>query len=96
MIRFDPLSDSAMEAIARKYLRQLQDRAAAVGTQLLISEALPDHLRQQCKGKGGARQMRKLVQSQVEGPLATYLLRCSRRPGKVKVRLEEGAVTFVT
>ena len=96
VIRFDPLSDSAMEIIARKYLKQLQDRAAASGIQLMIAQELPEHLRQQCRGKDGARQMRKLVQSQVEGPLATFLLRCNRRPGKVKVKLEEGSVTFVT
>ena len=94
-VRFEPLSDCAMEAIARKYLRQLQERVSAMGTQLLLPDALCAHLRQQCKAGGGARQLRKLVQSQVEGPLATYLLRCSRRPGKVRLELNNGNVTFV-
>ena len=46
------------------------------------------------EGKDGARQLRRLVQSEVEGPLASFLLGCSRKPGKVKLRLEEGTVSF--
>ncbi len=94
-IRFEPLSDSAMEAIAQKYLRQLQERTSALGTQLLLPQSLSAHLRQQCKGRGGARQLRKLVQTEVEGPLATFLLRCARRPAKVRLELHDGKVTFV-
>ena len=93
-ICFDPLGDSAMEVIAEKYLRQLQKRTEAMGTQLQFPQELAAHLGSQCRGKDGARNLRRLVQTEVEGPLASYLLRSSRRPGKVKIRLEEGKIVI--
>lgn len=39
-VHFSPLGKEAMEAIAGKYLRQLQERTAAAGTQLLLPEGL--------------------------------------------------------
>ena len=94
IIRFEPLGQGAMEAIAHKYLRQLLERTAAMGIQLLLPKDLPGVLCGKCKAKSGARQLRKMVQSQVEGPLATFLLGCSRRPGKVKGELEGDNIRF--
>ena len=85
-----------MEAIAGKYLRQLQERVAALGTQLQLPPELPGFLLEKCPGRDGARQLRRLVQSEVEGPLASFLLRCSRRPARVKLRLEAGEISFCT
>ena len=83
-----------MEAIAWKYLRQLQNRAATIGTQLQIPQEAAAFLLEKTGGKDGARQLRRLVQSEVEGPLASFLLGCSRKPGKVKLRLDTGKVSF--
>ena len=94
IIRFDPLGQGAMEAIAHKYLGQLVERTAAMGIQLLLPQELPKVLCGKCRAKAGARQLRKMVQSQVEGPLATFLLGCSRRPGKVKGVLEGENIRF--
>ena len=94
VIRFEPLETGAMEAIAWKYLRQLQERTAAIGIQLQLPEDLVGMLCARCKEKSGARQLRKMVQTEVEGPLAAYLLRCSRRPGKVKGYLEGRNLSF--
>lgn len=41
---FEPLGTGALEAITWKYLRQLQERTAALGTQLL----LPRNWRRSC------------------------------------------------
>ena len=95
-VHFAPLMPGAMEAIARKYLRQLQDRTAAVGTQLQLPPELPSWLLEKCPGKDGARQLRRLVQTEVEGPLASFLLRCSRKPARVKLTLEGGEISFCT
>ena len=38
--------------------------------------------------------MRKLVQEQVEGPLAMYLLRCGRKQGKLQCSMENGQLVF--
>ena len=94
VIRFDSLDQGAMEAVARKYLRQLQERSTAMGIQLQLPEELAEALCARCKGKSGARQLRKMVQSEVEGPLAAYLLGCSRRPGKVKGSLKGQELSF--
>ena len=93
-VHFDVLGRGAMEAIAWKYLRQLQQRAAAAGIQLQLPQEMAGFLLSKAGGKDGARQLRRLVQSEVEGPLAAFLLGCSRKPGKVKLRLEEGMVSF--
>ena len=85
-----------MEAIAWKYLRQLQQRAAAIGIQLQLPQEAAAFLLEKAGGKDGARQLRRLVQSEVEGPLAAFLLGCSRKPGKVKLRLESGTISFCT
>ena len=93
-VRFDSLGQGAMEAIAWKYLRQLQERAAVMGIQLQIPEELAAFLCAGCRGKDGARQLRRLVQSKVEGPLASFLLRCGRRPARLKLCLENGEIVF--
>jgi len=93
-VHFDKLAKGAMEAIAWKYLRQLQSRTAAIGTQLQLPQEAAAFLLGKTEGKDGARQLRRLVQSEVEGPLAAFLLGCSRKPGKVKLRLEAGNVSF--
>ncbi len=93
-VRFENLSRSAMEAIAGKYLCQLQERTQALGTQLQYPQELAGFLLNKCTGKDGARQLRRLVQTEVEGPLASFLLRCARKPSRVKLRLNEGTVSF--
>lgn len=95
VIRFEPLSGSAMEDIAWKYLHALQDRTAAMGIQLQLPQELGERLCADCRGKDGARQLRRLVQTKVEGELAGFLLRCSRKPPRVKAKLEEDKVVFV-
>jgi len=93
-VHFEKLGRGAMEAIAWKYLRQLQKRTSAIGTQLQLPQEAAQFLLGKAAGKDGARQLRRLVQSEVEGPLAAFLLSCSRKPGKVKLRLEEDGVSF--
>ena len=91
-VHFRELGEGAMETIAWKYLRQLQKRTLAMGIQLQLPEELGTVLRRKCTGKDGARQLRRLVQTEVEGPLASFLLRANRKPAKVKLRLEEERV----
>ena len=91
---FEPLGTGALEAITWKYLRQLQERTAALGTQLLLPPELATELLKKRPGKDGARQIRRLVQTEVEGPLASYLLRCGKKPARVKPKLEDGKLFF--
>ncbi|MBQ3529461.1 MAG: ATP-dependent Clp protease ATP-binding subunit [Oscillospiraceae bacterium] len=94
IVPFAPLGQDAMEQIARKYLRQLQARAEAMGIQLGLPEELASRLGSTGKEKGGARHIRRLVQEQVEGPLAVFLLKCPKKPSKIKGKLEDGKLVF--
>lgn len=93
-VHFQNLSRGAMERIVGKYLNQLKERTAAMGTQLQWPQELPELLLAKAPGRDGARQLRRLVQTEVEGPLASFLLRCSKKPARVKLRLENGKVVF--
>jgi ATP-dependent Clp protease ATP-binding subunit ClpA len=83
-----------VEKIAGIQLKNLQDRVASRGIQLQLPEDLPAMLCSQCGNRGGARQIRHLVQDLVEGPLAVHLLKVSRKTGKMKGKLENGELQF--
>ena len=94
IIHFRPLEDGAMEAIAGKYLKELQSRVSNQGIRLQLPDTLAARLGRDCKGKGGARQLRRMVQDQVEGPLALHLLSCATQPKKLQAKLEGENVVF--
>ena len=83
-----------MTGIAQKYLTRLQNRAAAGGVQLVLPDQLAELLGQKCRQQGGARQIRRLVQEHVEGPLAVYLLKCTKKPSRIKAKIEDGKLIF--
>ena len=93
-VTFSPLDGSTMESIARKYLNQLRSRAAASGCRLTLSEELPRWFVRQCRGKGGARQLRRLVQEKLENPLAEALLASANPPARLKTVVEEERIHF--
>ena len=94
IVCFEPLGQAAMENIARKYLCQLQERLATAGMQLMLPEELACTLGACCKAKDGARKLRRLVQEQVEGPLALFLLQSTRKVTRIRGRLEDGKLHF--
>ena len=64
------------------------------GVQLFLSETVSEGLEKLVKQKTDARQLRRLVQDQVEGPMAVYLLRANRKIGKLKAFWEENHIRF--
>ncbi len=96
VVPFASLDQQAMMGIVRKYLNQLQARAAISGMQLSFPDELAEMLGKNGKDSGGARQIRRLVQEQVEGPLAVHLLKCTKKPSKIRVKLEAGKVIFLS
>ena len=83
-----------MEAIAGKYLKELQSRVSGQGIRLQLPDTLAASLGRDCRGKGGARQLRRIVQDRVEGPLALHLLSCATQPKKLQAKLEGENVVF--
>ncbi len=94
IICFESLGSEAMAGIAQKYLTQLQQRTAAAGMQLQLPQELAARLGEQCRGSGGARRLRHMVQEQVEGPLAGFLLENTRRVTKITAHLEGDLLQF--
>ncbi len=94
VITFRPLENKAMEQIAGKYLSQLCTRTVAAGMQLQLPSELAAHLGELCRGSGGARRLRHLVQDRVEGPLAAFLLENTKRLTKITAHLENDRLTF--
>ena len=83
-----------MESIADKYLQQLCSRAKKQGLELQLPPDLAAELVRECRGKGGARQLRSLVQSRVEGPLAGFLLQSGVSAGRVSGALVGEKLVF--
>jgi ATP-dependent Clp protease ATP-binding subunit ClpC len=94
VVHFSPLDERAMDAIAEKYLHQVQNRLETMGIQLQLPPELPGSLGRRCGKKEGARQLRRLVQEDVEGPLASLLLRSSKKPAKIKASYKDGTLQF--
>ena len=74
----------AMEKIAVKYLAKLKKRSIENGIQLSWVEEVPGFLVQKAGKEGGARQIRRLIQDDVEGPLARCLLESNKRLSKIQ------------
>jgi ATP-dependent Clp protease ATP-binding subunit ClpA len=91
---FEPLSSQALESIAGKYLGELEKRLEDMGVQLHFPQELAQNLAQRCGKKEGARNLRRLVQEEVEGPLAAILLRSGKRPTKLRAAYKEGTLQF--
>ncbi len=94
VVYFKPLQPEAMEGIVNKYLCQLQKRMAANGVQLVLPEGLARELGASAQKQGGARQLRRLVQDRVEGPLASFLLKNGKKMVKIKSCWEAGELHF--
>ena len=91
IVTFAPLGMDAMTAIGQKYLQELTVRLGGMGIKLCLPEELAGKLVAKCKSKDGARYLRRLIQDEVEGPLAEYLLRCGKNPSVVEAEWgEEG------
>ncbi len=94
IVCFEPLGRDAMDAIAGKYLQEVQKRLENMGVQLQFPAELAGDLAGRCGKKEGARRLRRLVQDEVEGPLSVLLLKSGKRLSKIKASYREGALQF--
>ena len=94
IVAFRSLDQSALEAIAGKYLGKLSDRVACLGIQLQLPPELPGSLAACCKPKDGARHLRRLVQDRVEGPLSEHLLRSGKKITRVRAVAQGEMISF--
>ena len=87
---FRPLTAADLGAIARLQLRQLADRLQKQNVTLTAAPDLPERLGALCAhDPGGARSLRRRLQTLVEGPAAELLLR-DPSVRALRVRWEQG------
>ena len=90
IVPFSHLDLDALRSIGEKYLNQLKTRANMSGICLDLPQSLGDKLAEKCAAASGARGLRQLVQQQVEGPLAAYLLNCDHLPKRIRAEFSAG------
>ena len=94
VICFEKLDQRTMAGIAEKYLQELSKRVMEYGVQLQLPEELAQSLCENIKSKDGARQLRRLVREKVELPLSNYLLRCAKKPARLRLKMEGETLQF--
>ncbi len=94
IVCFAPLDQDALARIAGKYLSELSERVGKLGMQLQLPDTLAQELSRRCVQKEGARCLRRLVQEEVEGPLAVLLLKNGKRLSKIRGSYKDGVLQF--
>lgn len=93
IVCFSPLQPESKAAIIEKYLHLLKKRAEGNGLLVSWTAEVPGFL-VSAKKNCCARDLRRLVQDQIEGPLALHLLRNEKELAKVKICVTDGQVRF--
>ena len=92
--RFQPLDAAALEQIAQQQLTALQQRAERLHVRLELPDGLARSFALRSRdGRGGAREIRRLVRHEMEAPLAALLLG-GRVPEHVRVDLRDDRPLF--
>ena len=94
IIRFESLGSKELEAIAGKYLTQLKQRMESIGIKLEFSPEVATFLSGQCTARHGARHLRRVIQSKVEGPLAEELLRSGKKTAQIRADIRDNVISF--
>ena len=90
IVPFRKLAADSVEGILNKYLSALQTRAAGEGVTLSFAHDLAARLHSAAPGEGGARQLRRVVQEQVEAPVSAYLLETAAPARSLHISWENG------
>ena len=91
---FRPLSEQTLCAIAQKELTQTVRRAAQAGVQLTADDQTAHWLAAQCaQGRGGARDLRRKIRSEIEAPVARRMLTGSSL--RLKTVVTEGRLALL-
>lgn len=94
IVCFRSLTETDLEQIAHRTMQQLCQRAAVLGVNLRLPQEMAAELALSCKKRGGARQLRHLVQEKLEAPLAMLLLRSESKPSRITAEMREGEIHF--
>ncbi len=92
---FRQLTETDLEKIARRMLKQVERRAADLGAVLTWGEEVPRYLARRSCGRYGARPLRRLIRREVEDPLAEgFLMGRFASVGVVTLTVEENILAI--
>ena len=92
---FQPLEKAELEKIAEKQLRALCERAAALHVKLHFEADVAESIAHRClRQPGGAREIRHLIQTELENPLASRLLSADEPPHSVTAALQDETIVL--
>ncbi len=74
IIEFKPLGVAEKEAIAKRMLAELCERAKEIGIEVRYSQNVPHALAEKCSDDTGARELRHIIDEYIEDPLASSFL----------------------
>lgn len=75
IVRFSPLEEKTLAAIAEKQLRELADRLCAVGLTVTFAPGVTDFLAAESKKSGGgARSLGRLIVDRIENPISEQIV----------------------
>jgi ATP-dependent Clp protease ATP-binding subunit ClpC len=89
---FQPLEPETLFAIAEKMLKELTERLEKDHLLVRFTPAVPKCLGRAANAKHGARDLRHLVQTRVETPIAERLLREPTRPQALLVKTQKNTI----
>ena len=89
---FRPLEKATLASVAAMQLKALSVRTEKAGIHIETAEELCAYLASRCGSDGGARQLRRLMQEEVETPLAELLL-SQPEVGGVALRVTERGIS---
>ena len=92
---FAPLGEAELTQIAAQQLAALEQRAEKLHLNVRFPQEIAASLARRAMGKGsGAREVRRLIQTEIEAPLAAGLL-SDRPPAKLTARLDAEKILLV-
>ena len=92
---FSPLREPELTRIADHQLQALQKRAERLRVALQFTPGVACSIARRSAGKqSGAREVRRLIQSEVENPLAAALLAADTPPKKVCAAVQDGRIVL--
>jgi len=93
IVIFNPLGRDEIKQIVDKEFQKLKIKLEGQGIEIKISSAVKDMIAKQGFDPDfGARPLKRLIQREIENPLAKYLL--ETKPEKIDITVKDGKINF--
>ena len=93
---YEPFDEQSLKKIINLEVKPLKEKLRAKGISLFIGKSVTDKIVTEIKdSKFGARPISRIIQKQIEDPLATLLISKSIKKGnKISFTLKQGEISY--